>query len=303
MASVEVVAYTKTQEQIEDFQSRHLAVSLEKKELPFRNHLGLSGIGNECARAVWLDFHWATRPTFPSNVVRLFNRGHREEEVFVEYLRSVGVQVQEIHPETGKQFKCNYADGHVGGSTDGFGFGFEEYPNEWVLLEFKTHSLKSFEDLIKKGVQRSKIKHYAQVQSYMRSFNLKACYYMAVCKNDDRLYTEWVLLDEAYAAEKIKLAEELVWMEQPPERIALSSTDYRCRFCDHRPVCWNRAGAEPDRNCRTCEHSYPSKTGTWGCSYNNVEADLDCFNPCSAYSKLGVFIKPVDITMTLTLEK
>jgi hypothetical protein len=97
------------------------------------------------------------------------------------------------------------------------------------------------------------------------------------------------------------LAVDLVYNPVVPDRIALASSDYRCRTCDHRPVCWNKTGSEPDRNCRTCAHSYPNQVGTWGCKYNGVQEDLDCFNPCSAYEKHEVFIPLKDITMSLTM--
>lgn len=304
MAAVEPIAYTPTQELIEAFHTTHSAVSLAKKELPFRKHLGLSGVGNECSRAVWLGFRWAVQKQFPSNVIRLFNRGHNEEDVFIEYLQAVGVTVQSHHPETGKQFKAEYAGTHVGGSTDGFAYGFTEKPDAWHLLELKTHSLKSFESLVKSGVKRSKPVHWVQVQTYMKSFNLKWCYYMAVCKNDDRLYTEWIELDEEAGEKYINLAIDLVYAEEPPERIALSSTDHRCRsYCDFRDVCWHRNDAEPARNCRTCMHSYPNETGTWGCRYNGVTEDLDAYNPCSAYDKHSAFVKPEPINMSLMLGK
>lgn len=291
---------TPTQQMIEDFQSRHQAISIEKKELPWRRHLGLSVIGKECHRAIWMDFRWSYLSDFPPFVVRLFDRGHREEERFVGYLRSVGVKVEEVHPETGAQFKTSHCDGHVGGSIDGFAFGFSEYPNEWVILEFKTHSLKSFDDMVKKGVKRSKPQHYGQVQTYMRKFSLKRAFYMAVNKNNDELYSEWIQLDEDYADALLDLSVEMVYGPMP-DRIALSSTDYRCRICDHRPVCWHRSGAEPAHNCRTCEHSFPNKAGTWGCNFNGVGEDLDCYNPCSAWVKRNEFVKPQEIIISLKM--
>lgn len=291
---------TPTQQKIEDFQSLHQAISIDKKELPWRPHLGLSIIGQECSRKTWMDFRWSFQPDFPPNVIRLFDRGHREEPRFVNYLRVLGIKVEEVHPETGKQFKTSHCDGHVGGSLDGFAYGFVEYPNEWVILEFKTHSLKSFDDLVKKGVKGSKPQHYGQMQGYMRKFKVKRAYYMAVCKNDDRLYTEWVQLDEAYADGLLDLSVELVY-GPIPDRIALSSTDHRCRFCDHKPVCWFRSGAEPALNCRTCDHSYPNKQGTWGCTFNGVEADLDCYNPCGSWTKRAEYIKPQDIVISLKM--
>jgi hypothetical protein len=289
---------TQTQELIEQWQLLHQSVSLEKKELPFRNHLGLSNIGEPCHRAIWFGFRWTTRMQHPAWLVRLFERGHLEEPRFNTFLRSVGIKVQDVHPETGKQFKASRAFGHVGGSTDGFAYGFVEHPNEWVLLEMKTHSLKSFESLVKKGVKIDKPKHFAQVQVYMRSFKLSKCFYMAVCKNNDNLYSEWIYIDEAFADEKLTLADSIAMSQAAPDRVALSSTDYRCRMCDHRGACWNRV--DPDVNCRTCHHSFPNEQGTWSCAYNG-SSDIDAYNPCGAYTKHEAFIKPEDIIISLKM--
>lgn len=288
---------TPTQQAIEDFQTVTQAISLEKKELPFRDHLGMSQIGEECARKLWYNFRWSVQPSFPPNIVRLFDRGHREEERFIGYLESVGIKVQAIHPETGKQFNYKHADGHMGGSLDGFGFGFREYPNEWVVLEFKTHSDKSFTDLVKKGIKKSKPVHWAQVQMYMGKSGMTKAFYMAVNKNNDELYSEWVLFDQQFYEERLAVGEEVVYGEIP-ERIALTSSDYRCRFCDNRPLCWHRSGAEPAHNCRTCMHSFPNKNGNWTCGYSGAE-NIDCFNPCGAYHKRDEYVKPQDIIIAL----
>ncbi len=49
-----------------------------KTELP-RPHMGVSGIGNECDRYLWLNFRWAATPKFTGRILRLSRRGHLEE--------------------------------------------------------------------------------------------------------------------------------------------------------------------------------------------------------------------------------
>lgn len=63
-----------------------------------RWHLGASLIGDECARKLWYIFRWCYRESYktPSNharMQRLFNRGHREEARYVEWLEGIGAQV------------------------------------------------------------------------------------------------------------------------------------------------------------------------------------------------------------------
>lgn len=76
------------------------------EEDPFRAHLGGSMIGNPCERALYYNFRWAVRPKFDARMLRLFDRGHKEEFRFVAYLRNAGVEVWEFsqqlmyHPES-----------------------------------------------------------------------------------------------------------------------------------------------------------------------------------------------------------
>lgn len=63
-----------------------------------RWHLGGSLIGDECKRKLWYVFRWCFQEEFktPSNrarMQRLFNRGHREEERFVEWLSGIGLKI------------------------------------------------------------------------------------------------------------------------------------------------------------------------------------------------------------------
>ena len=60
----------------------------------------------------------------------------------------------EVDPETGRQWRVEAHGGHFGGSLDGVALGLLEAPKTWHVLEFKTHSVKSFADLVAKGVLR-----------------------------------------------------------------------------------------------------------------------------------------------------
>jgi len=58
-----------------------------------RNHLGASLIGHDCKRYLWYVFRWCLAPSHPGNIMRLFQRGHREEPNFIEYLEGIGCKV------------------------------------------------------------------------------------------------------------------------------------------------------------------------------------------------------------------
>ena len=58
-----------------------------------RKHLGGSEIGEECSRNLWYKFRWVKKEEFSGRMHRLFQRGHLEEERFIEYLEGIGCTV------------------------------------------------------------------------------------------------------------------------------------------------------------------------------------------------------------------
>lgn len=241
------------------------------KEEYFRSHLGASLMGRECARELWYSFHWATKSKHEGRMIRLFNRGHLEEGRVVALLRLINITVWQFD-ENGKQFRIEGSHGHYGGSGDGIGSNIPDLPtpDEKALLEFKTHNDKSFTDLKKKGVKEAKFEHWAQMQQYMVKFRIGFSLYIAVNKNNDDIYAEIVVCDIAAGDMLIDRADKIIWLEKAPDKIGSppSAGNFKCRFCDHRPVCHLKA--EPDKNCRTCMHSspLPGGHGLWGCAHH-----------------------------------
>lgn len=58
-----------------------------------RNHLGASLIAHDCERYLWYVFRWCFHKVFSGRQQRLFNRGHREEARFIEWLEGCGFEV------------------------------------------------------------------------------------------------------------------------------------------------------------------------------------------------------------------
>ena len=58
-----------------------------------RWHLGSSLIGDECKRKLWYIFRWCLHEKHNGRQQRLFNRGHREESRFVEWLEGIGAEI------------------------------------------------------------------------------------------------------------------------------------------------------------------------------------------------------------------
>jgi hypothetical protein len=231
-----------------------------------RPHLGASVIGRECARALWFTFRWAKAPKHSGRLLRLFDRGQREEATFVAELRRAGVQVWEADPNTGRQFEYRAIGGHFGLSLDGVGLGFLEAPKTPHSIEMKTSSSKLFTKLAKEGVEQAKPEHYAQMQIGMHLSGLTRCFYIAVNKDNDELYSERVKYDEVFALRLLEKAKRIINANEPPERISDRPDWWQCQWCDFHDICHEQA--IPEVNCRTCAHSTPELDGDqrWSCA-------------------------------------
>ncbi|QDP52312.1 MAG: hypothetical protein Unbinned4162contig1001_12 [Prokaryotic dsDNA virus sp.] len=232
---------------------------------PFRSHLGISGIGDDCARKVQLRWLWCTVPKFPPRIHRLFNRGHLEEARFLSLLMLVeGVNLW-FETEEGGQFRVSDFGGHYGSALDGIATGIPDIPEgKPAYTEFKTHNDKSFRELKTKGVRATKFDHYVQMQECMHYYNLPYGLYMAVNKNDDELYAEVIEYDHDTAVKYKDRAERIIFVCEPEPKLHNSPSFYKCKWCEQNGVCHGKN--IPQINCRTCSHSTAERDGTWSCA-------------------------------------
>jgi hypothetical protein len=243
-----------------------------------REHLGCSLSGSACPRQMWYSFRWIKQEKFDGTLLRLFARGNREEQVFVELLRNAGVEVWD-KAGNGEQFKVSAFGDHLGGSLDGIAKGIKEEPETKFVLEFKTHNQNSFNALIKKGVRESKPEHYAQMQLYMHLFSLTRAYYAAVCKNDDRFWGEVIEYDKKDALALMDRMENVIFASTPPSKISEDPNFFICRFCNFKHQCHEKCMPE-HVSCRNCinaipelyKNDYTGVGGRWSCSYKKINS-------------------------------
>lgn len=234
-----------------------------------RLHLGASLLGDPCERKLWYSFRWALDIEFNGRILRLFDRGQREEQTFTDELRRIGIKVLDT-AQDGNQWRFADCNGHVGGSMDGAAIGFDECPTVWCVAEYKTHGEKSFKTLQDKGVKIAKPLHYAQMNLYMYWSGMTKAFYLAVNKNTDDLHGEFIDYDKSLAVDLIAKAERIVNAKTAPARMTTDPSYYGCKFCDFAHTCHQDAvGAV---NCRTCVHSTPIENAQWHC--NRADAVL-----------------------------
>lgn len=160
--------------------------------------------------------------------LRLFETGNIEEDRWIENLRSIGCEVVDRGPD-GKQIMVEACDGHVRGYLDSEILGLPEAPKTIHVGEMKSHNLKSFTDLKKRGVRLSKPLHYGQIQTYMHQRGRDRGIYLAVCKDNDELYAERLDLDLPYVTRLLARAERIVKAHEPPAKLHEDPSASGCR--------------------------------------------------------------------------
>jgi len=208
-------------------------------------------------------------------MLRLFERGNREEDWIAEELRKIGVDLITRDPQTGQQFRVLFLGGHFGGSADGKGLNFPEAAKTWHLFECKTSNDKGFAELESKGVKVAKPEHYAQVQVYMHGLGLTRAFYFCVNKNDDRIYTERIHYDADAAEVLLAKASTIIFAPEPLTKISEDPSWWKCKFCFARPICHLDDVAKLERNCRTCASSTPNENGTWFCEVHKKKLSVE----------------------------
>lgn len=241
----------------------------ESKPQEQRPHMGASLIGHDCQRYVWLSWRWVLKPEFKGRILRLFSTGQREEPRILEELRGIGATVWDTDPATGDQWRVSDINGHFGGSLDGVAQGLPEAPKSVCVLEMKTHSEKSFMDLLKNKVQGSKPQHYDQMQVYMGLMEIDRAMYIAVNKNTDDVYCEWVHFDKDRFYVLRERARYLIEAPNPPDKLSEDPAYYICKMCNMWKHC--HGGLAAEANCRTCCHATPVENAAWHCQHHDGE--------------------------------
>jgi len=248
------------------------AIKLEDLSEELRGYLGMSSLGHPCMRKLWYGFRLcgSDLPQQTARMLRLFNRGHREEPYVYERLLAAGIKVLPVNPATGKQFEYVGSYGHAKGHSDGLAYNIPDLPWRWVLLECKTHNDKNFTAVSNRGVKKAMATHYCQTQRYMErhraqfpEYDVTHTLYIGVNKNNDSWHTELIPYDAEAVDMLINREMSVIETDVVPDRLNSDPNFFTCRFCDYNPMC--HGGRDYPVHCRTCKNVAVCDGGIWKC--------------------------------------
>lgn len=192
-----------------------------------RDYLGMSSIGDDCERRLWLQYHKGIRPKISPRLKRIFEMGKYIEEKVKDDLVQAGIMVES------EQVEFLDFDGKFKGHCDGIVTGLKE-SKQPHLLEIKSAGDKSFKKFKEKGVQNHSAygsKYWAQIQCYMGYAKLKNGVFIIENKNTSERCMERVKFDKDIFARVKEKAHRIITSTQPPKGISNRPDWYKCRYC------------------------------------------------------------------------
>lgn len=233
-----------------------------------RKYLGMSAVGGECERKLWLGFRWAAQEVFDAPTLKRFEDGHRTEDLIIARLKAVeGIEIVDRDADGG-QIACIDFGGHFRGHLDWMMLGLLQAPKTWHVGEMKASAkigeLERHKERLgeKNALLAWNQTYYGQAQLYMHYQGVDR--HWLVCTTPGG--REWTSCrtdyDPVYAMKMKAKAERVIFSDEAPERIG-DATNWICRWCHLSPIC--HGDTLPTRECRNCIHANVLREGGWAC--------------------------------------
>ncbi|TNC93526.1 MAG: hypothetical protein FD119_3955 [Stygiobacter sp.] len=214
-----------------------------------RQYVSTSGIGRECLRQIQYDYLAVPKDDgrdFEPKTLRIFEAGHRGEDVVAAWLRAAGFDLR-TERRDGRQFGFSVLNGRFKGHIDGCLIGGPvvlDYPALW---ENKALGVSSWKDVVKRGVVLFKPVYAAQLALYQAYMDLPApALFTALNRDTWEIHCELVPFDAALAQTMSDRAVQVVQASDAQEllpRAAAERTSVVCRGGKtaggwHSPCSW-----------------------------------------------------------------
>lgn len=208
------------------------AIETDGATKPRRSYLGMSEIGDTCARRLWLKAHTDFQEPFSGRLLRLFETGHIIERRVIRDLRRAGFIVggrQKVFKDFKGKFK-GHCDGIVGGLVES---------GQPHILEIKSANEKGFKAFKEKGIE-SAPKYAGQVQLYMGYAKLKRALFIVECKNTSERVQERIKFDAKVFELLREKARLIIEAKTPPTGISSRPDWWECKMCPLNNDTWCR---------------------------------------------------------------
>ena len=222
-----------------------------------RTYVSSSGLGRACLRQIQYDYLAIPKDEgrgFEPRTLRIFEAGHRGEDIVADWLRLAGFDLRTERAD-GRQFGFAALDGRFKGHIDGClvaGPAPLEYP---LLWENKALGASSWKDVVKRGLALSEPVYAAQIALYQAYLDLPdPALFTALNRDTMELYSELIPFDPSLAQTMSDRAVEVVRVSDAEEllpRVAQERTSVLCRggmsaghwhgACAWQDRCWGAA--------------------------------------------------------------
>ena len=224
------------------------ALEAERDSTPAREYLGASRLGASCERQ--LQYEYVHAPVdhgkgFSGRLLRIFERGHRTEEMVIRWLRLAGFTLK-TEDANGHQFGFSVAGGRLRGHVDGVLIGGPEGFSCPALFENKCLGSKSWRELEKNRLAITKPVYAAQIALYQAYLQLDEhpALFTAVNADTMEIYAELIPFAAALAQRMSDRAARIITATEHGELLPRSfsdSTHFECKFCAWADRCWRPA--------------------------------------------------------------
>lgn len=250
------------------------ALEVEVNAEPLRPYLGMSGIGNQCLRRIWLDFRWVSRRSMGAYVIRCIQDGYAGEDVMAARLLTVPGIILSTKGDDGKQIEIQDHAGHYRGHLDGQITGILQAPKTTHVWEHKQKQEKDFKELLKhienlgekSALAAWNDLYYSQAQVYMGYTGLKR-HYLTCSLPGGRNYISVRTNKDPKEFDRLRnKALQVITSTEPFDKISTDPSFFKCKLCDQHAICHRKQF--PEINCRTCIHATPELDGNgrWSCA-------------------------------------